>query len=48
MMNIWYTVFGVTWTPGNIIYDRETWKYQALPGAYSAENFIEIIENLKK
>lgn len=48
MMNQWYTVFGVTWTPGNIIYDRETWKYQALPGAYPAENFIEIIENLKK
>ena len=47
MMNQWYSVFGVSWTPGNIIYDRETGKYQVLPGAYPAENFIEIINNMK-
>ena len=34
MMNQWATVFGISGTPGNVIYDRETGKYQVLPGAY--------------
>ena len=47
MMNVWYSVFGISGTPGNVIYDHETWKYQILPGAYPAENFIQIIESMK-
>ena len=47
MMNQGYSVFGINGTPGNVIYDRETWKYQILPWAYPADNFIEIINNLK-
>lgn len=47
MMNQWATVFGISWTPGNVIYDRETGKYQVLPWAYPAENFVQIIESLK-
>jgi predicted DsbA family dithiol-disulfide isomerase len=47
MMSQWATVFGISWTPGNVIYDRETGKYQVLPGAYPVENFVEIINNMK-
>ena len=47
MMNQWATVFGISWTPGNVIYDRETGKYQVLPGAYPAENFVEMINSMK-
>ena len=47
MMSQWATIFGISGTPGNVIIDRETWKYQVLPWAYPAENFIQIIENLK-
>lgn len=48
MENLWRKLFGITGTPGNVIYDRETWKYQVLPWAYPADSFIEIIENMKK
>ena len=47
MMNQWATVFGISGTPGNVIYDRETGKYQVLPGAYPAENFVEMINSMK-
>ena len=47
MMNQWRTVFGITGTPGNVIYDRENGKYQVLPGAYPVENFVSIIESMK-
>ena len=47
MMNQGASVFGITGTPGNVIYDRETWKYKVLPWAYPAENFVEIINELK-
>ena len=47
MMSQWRSVFGISGTPGNVIIDRETWKYQVLPWAYPAENFVEIIENMK-
>ena len=47
MMTQWATVFGISGTPGNVIYDRETGKYQVLPWAYPAENFIQIIEGMK-
>lgn len=47
MMNQWYSVFGISGTPWNVIYDHETGKYQILPWAYPAENFIQIIESMK-
>ena len=47
MMNQWATVFGISGTPGNVIFDRETWKYQILPGAYPADNFYSIIDSMK-
>ena len=47
MMSQWATVFGISWTPGNVIYDRETGKYQILPGAYPVENFVSMIESMK-
>jgi len=47
MMNQWATVFGISGTPGNVIYDRETGKYQVLPGAYPTENFVDMINSMK-
>lgn len=47
MMNQWATIFGISGTPGNVIFDRETWKYQVLPGAYPADNFYSIIDSMK-
>lgn len=47
MMNQWATVFGISGTPGNVIIDRETGKYQVLPWAYPADNFYEIIDSMK-
>lgn len=46
MMDQWKTVFGVKWTPGNVIIDRETWKFQLIPGAYPADSFIEALNNM--
>lgn len=48
MMNQWAKLFGVSGTPGNVIIDRETGKYNVLPGAYPAENFIEMIKSMKE
>lgn len=47
MMNQWRTVFGIQWTPGNVIFDRETGKYQVLPWAYPAEEFYKMIDSMK-
>ena len=48
MMNQWAQLFGVSGTPGNVIIDRETGKYNVLPGAYPADNFIEMINSMKE
>lgn len=48
MMSQWAKLFGVSGTPGNVIIDRETGKYNVLPGAYPAENFIEMINSMKE
>lgn len=45
--NEWRTLFGVNGTPWNVIVDRETWKFVAIPWAYPVEKFIEEIEKLK-
>ena len=47
MMSQWRTIFGITGTPGNVIIDRETGKYQVLPWAYPAEEFYKIIDSMK-
>jgi len=36
--------FGVTWTPWNVIINKETWEYKLLPGAYPFANFKTIID----
>ena len=45
--NEWRKLFGVTWTPGNVIIDKETGKFVLIPGAYPPEKFIEEIEKMK-
>jgi predicted DsbA family dithiol-disulfide isomerase len=47
MMNQWAKLFGVSGTPGNVIVDRETGKYEVVPGAYPADTFIEKINAMK-
>jgi len=44
----WRSLFGVKWTPGNVILDRETGKFVLIPGAYPTEKFIQEIEKLLK
>ena len=45
--NEWRSLFGVSWTPGNVIVDKQTGKFVLIPGAYPAEKFIEEIEKMK-
>ena len=40
-------MFGISGTPGNVIIDRETWKFVVIPWAYPVEKFVEEIEKLK-
>ena len=47
MMNQWAKLFGISGTPGNVIIDRETGKYEVVPGAYPADTFIEKINSMK-
>lgn len=39
-------LFGISWTPGNVILDKETGKYVIVNGAYPFEKFDEEIQNL--
>lgn len=41
-------LFSVTWTPGNVLINVETWEYDVISGAYPVESFNELIERLKK
>ena len=47
MMDQWYELFGVNWTPGNVIIDRETGRFELVSGAYPVETFVETINNMK-
>ncbi len=40
------TEAGITGTPGFIVYDNTTKKYSSIAGAYPAEEFIRVIDNL--
>ncbi len=45
--NEWASLFGISGTPGNVIIDRETWRFVVIPWAYPVEKFVEEIEKLK-
>jgi len=47
MMNQWAELFGVSGTPGNVIVDRETWKFTLVSGAYPTEEIVKAINELK-
>lgn len=39
-------LFGITWTPGNVLINNETGEYSVIPGAYPAYKFEEEINML--
>jgi len=47
MMNQGNQLFGVNGTPGNVIIDRETGKFELVSGAYPVESFVEAINKMK-
>lgn len=47
MMSQASQLFGVNWTPWNVIIDRETGKFEAIPGAYPVDAFVEAINSMK-
>lgn len=47
MMEKGYNLFGISGTPGNVIIDRKTGKYQVVAGAYPVETFVEVINSMK-
>lgn len=47
MMNQGSQLFGVNWTPGNVIIDRETGNYRLVSGAYPVDEFVKAINELK-
>lgn len=47
MMNQWSELFGVSWTPGNVIVDRENGNYIVVAGAYPVEEFVNAINEYK-
>ncbi len=47
MMNQASQLFGVNWTPGNVIVDRETGNYILVSGAYPVDEFVNAINEYK-
>ena len=47
MMDQGNKLFRVNGTPGNVIIDRETGKFELVSGAYPVESFVEVIDNMK-
>lgn len=45
-MNEGQTLFGIRWTPGNVIVDTETGRFVAIPWAFPLEKFIQELETL--
>ena len=41
-------VFGITWTPGNVLINNETGEYEIISGAYPTVAFESVIDNLLK
>jgi len=46
-MDQWTKIFGVTWTPWNVLINKETLEYDVISWAYPASSFNELIEKLK-
>lgn len=42
----WAQLFGVTWTPGNVIIDNEKWTFTLIAWAYPIEKFEEEINKI--
>lgn len=42
----WAELFGVTWTPGNVIIDNEKWTFTLIAWAYPIEKFEEEINKI--
>lgn len=40
------TIFGINWTPGNVVLNRETGKYIVISGAYPISKFEEAVNTL--
>ena len=47
MMNQGNQLFGVNWTPGNVIVDRENGNYILISGAYPVDEFVNAINEYK-
>lgn len=47
MMNQGNKLFGVNWTPGNVIIDRQTGNFKLVSGAQPADAFVEAINSMK-
>lgn len=47
-MLTWSQKFGVTWTPGNVIINNETWEYKVLSWALPTSEFVKAIDELLK
>lgn len=44
--NTWREVFGITWTPGNVILNTSTGEYEVISGAYPANSFEAIVARM--
>lgn len=44
----WNKTFGVTWTPGNVLINNDTWEYEVISWAYPFEEFKRVIDELLK
>jgi protein-disulfide isomerase len=47
-LNEWNKIFWITWTPGNVLINNKTWKWDKLPWAYPYEAFKQKIDSLMK
>lgn len=47
MMSQGNQLFGVNGTPGNVIIDRETWRFELVSWAYPVETFVDAINSMK-
>jgi len=48
MQNAWAELFGITWTPANVLINNETWEYEIISWAYPTSSFEAIIDKLLK
>lgn len=46
--SLWASTFGITWTPGSVLINNETWEYEVISWAYPFESFKTIIDEFLK